>query len=71
MTCTQSEISDSQVKLHRAVSSPTDYRSRDPGFGSQPGPFLKIDCEIFSMVILPLPKIKEGLLSVTGKKYLH
>ena len=35
----------------------------------QPGhvPFVQIDHEIFSTVLLPLPLIQEGQLSVTGE----
>ena len=38
-------------------------RSRDRGSG--PAPFVEIDHEIFSTVILSLPLIQEGKLSVT------
>ena len=52
----------------RAISSEFNclYRGHefDPG---RPHTFVEIYCEIFSTVILLLPLIKEGLLSVTSE----
>ena len=36
--------------------------------GSTPDSFVEIDHEIFSMVILSLPLIQEGQLSVSGER---
>ena len=33
--------------------------------------FVEIDCEILSTVILSLPLIQEGQLSVSGEKNVH
>ena len=48
---------------------PSDWRSGRRGFNSRRGqqhPFVEIDHEIFSTVILSLPLIQEGQLSVSG-----
>ena len=48
------------------VGSKSDCRSRGCEFYHGPVPsFLELDHEIFSMVILLLPLIQDGLLSVT------
>ena len=50
---------------------PSDWRSGGRGFNSHRGrqhSFVEIDREIFSMVILSLPLIQEGQLSVSGER---
>ena len=51
--------------LHTAVISMPDCRSRGHKFESQlrHTTFVKIDHEIVSLVILPLPLVQEGQLS--------
>ena len=46
------------------LDAPSDWR---PGRGRQHS-FTEIDHEIFSMVILSLPLIQEGQLSVSGER---
>ena len=46
---------------------PTGGRGFDPHRGRQHS-FVEIDQEIFSMVILSLPLIQEGQLSVSGER---
>ena len=55
--------------LHSSVGGMFDWRSRGHKFESQLCyiTFVAIDHEIISTVILPLPLIQEGQLSVTGK----
>ena len=51
------------------LDAPSDWRSGDRGFNSRRGrqhSFVEIDHEIFSTVILSLPLIQEGQLSVSG-----
>ena len=53
------------------LDAPSDWRPRDCGFNPRRGrqhSFVEIDREIFSMVILSLPLIQEGQLSVSGKR---
>ena len=50
---------------------PSDWRQGGHGFNLCPGrqhSFVEIDHEIFSTVILSLPLIQEGQLSVSGKR---
>ena len=52
------------------LDAPSDWR---PGRGFNPRrgrqhSFVEIDCEIFSTVILSLPLIQEGQLSVSGER---
>ena len=50
---------------------PSDWRPGGRGFNPRRGrlhSFVEIDHEIFSMVILCLPLIQEGQLSVSGKR---
>ena len=50
---------------------PSDWRPGGCGFNPRRGwqrSFVEIDREIFSMVILSLPLIQEGQLSVSGKR---
>ena len=50
---------------------PSDWRPGGRGFNPYRGrqhSFVKIDHEIFSTVILSLPLIQEGQLSVSGKR---
>ena len=53
------------------LDAPFDWRPGDRGFNPCHGPqhsFVEIDHEIFSMVILSLPLIQEGQLSVSGER---
>ena len=50
---------------------PSDWRPGDRGFNPRRGrqhSFMEIDHEIFSTVILSLPLIQEGQLSVSGER---
>ena len=50
---------------------PSDWRPGGRGFNPRQGPkysFVEIDHEIFSTVILSLPLIQEGQLSVSGER---
>ena len=50
---------------------PSDWRPGGRGFNPSRGrqlAFVEIDREIFSMVILSLPLIQEGQLSVSGER---
>ena len=51
--------------------APSDWRPGGRGFNPRRGrqhSFVEIDREIFSMVILSLPLIQEGQLSVSGER---
>ena len=53
------------------LDAPSDWRPGGSGFNPRRGrqhSFVEIDHEIFSTVILSLPLIQEGQLSVSGKK---
>ena len=53
------------------LDAPSDWRSGDRGFNPRQGrqhSFVEIDHEIFSTVILSLPLIQEGQLSVSGER---
>ena len=53
------------------LDAPSDWRSGDRGFSPRRGrqhSFVDIDHEIFSTVILSLPLIQEGQLSVSGER---
>ena len=53
------------------LDAPSDWRPGGCGFNSRRGrqhSFVEIDREIFSTVILSLPLIQEGQLSVSGKR---
>ena len=53
------------------LDGPSDWRPGDRGFNPSRGQqhsFLEIDHEIFSTVILSLPLIQEGQLSVSGER---
>ena len=62
--------------LHMSASvaqldAPSDWRPGGRGFNPRRGrqhSFVEIDHEIFSMVILSLPLIQEGQLSVSGER---
>ena len=64
-----------QVQLHLPalvgqLDAPSDWRPGGRGFNPHRGRqhfFVEIDHEIFSTVILSLPLIQEGQLSVSGK----
>ena len=53
------------------LDAPSDWRPGGRGFNPRRGrqhSFLEIDREIFSTVILSLPLIQEGQLSVSGER---
>ena len=53
------------------LDAPSDWRPGGRGFNPRRGQlhsFMKIDHEIFSTVILSLPLIQEGQLSVSGER---
>ena len=53
------------------LDAPSDWRPGGRGFNSRRGrqhSFVEIDHEIFSTVILSLPLIQEGQLSVSGER---
>ena len=53
------------------LDAPSDWRPGGYGFNSRRGrkhSFVEIDHEIFSTVILSLPLIQEGQLSVSGER---
>ena len=53
------------------LDAPSDWRPGGRGFNPRRGrqhSFVDIDHEIFSTVILSLPPIQEGQLSVSGKR---
>ena len=53
------------------LDAPSDWRPGGHGFNPCQGrqhSFVEIDHEIFSMVILSLPLIQEGQLSVSGER---
>ena len=53
------------------VDAPSDWRPGGCGFNPRRGrqhSFVEIDHEIFSTVILSLPLIQEGQLSVSGER---
>ena len=55
--------------LGGSVGCASDWRPGGPGFNPRRGhSFVEIDHEIFSTVILSLPLIQEGQLSVTGER---
>ena len=67
----------SQLSLNRVLTSvaqldaPSDWRPGGRGFNPRRGrqhSFVEIDHEIFSTVILSLPLIQEGQLSVSGER---
>ena len=50
------------------LDAPSDWRPGGPGFNPRQHSFVEIDHEIFSTVILSLPLIQEGQLSVSGER---
>ena len=53
------------------LDAPSDWRPGGHGFNSRRGrqhSFVEIDHEIFSTIILSLPLIQEGQLSVSGER---
>ena len=53
------------------LDTPSDWRPGGRGFNPRRGrqhSFVEIDHEIFSTVILSLPRIQEGQLSVSGER---
>ena len=64
-------ISTPKLGLGGSVGCASDWRPGGRGFDPRQGwqhPFVESDHEIFSMVILSLPQIQEGQLSVSGKR---
>ena len=67
LSLTQSTLSASVAQL----DAPSDWRPGGRGFNPSRGrqhSFVEIDHEIFSTVILSLPLIQEGQLSVSGER---
>ena len=63
-------ISDSPASVAQ-LDAPSDWRPGGRGFNPRRGrqhSFVEIDHEIFSTVILSLPLIQEGQLSVSGER---
>ena len=59
------------AELENELDSPSDWKPGGRGFSPRRGrqhSFVEIDHEIFSMVILSLPLIQEGQLSVSGER---
>ena len=55
----------------KCLNAPSDWRPGGRGFNPRRGrqhSFVEIDHEIFSTVILSLPLIQEGQLSVSGER---
>ena len=69
-------VKNTGIQRHRPASvaqldAPSDWRPWGRGFNPRQGrqhSFVEIDHEIFSTVILPLPLIQEGQLSVSGER---
>ena len=64
---------DSVIDVHvvAQLDAPSDWRPGGRGFNPHRGrqhSFVEIDHEIFSTVILSLPLIQEGQLSVSGER---
>ena len=78
LTCFQKKIlafmAYLMIKMPASVAqldAPSDWRPGGRGFKSRRGrqhSFVEIDHEIFSTVILSLPLIQEGHLSVSGER---
>ena len=63
-------IKPTRPALVAQLDAPSDWRPGGRGFNPCRGrqhSFVEIDHEIFSTVILPLPLIQEGQLSVSGE----
>ena len=61
----------SVAQLDAQLDAPSDWRPGRHGFNPRRGrqhSFVEIDHEIFSTVILSLPLIQEGRLSVSGER---
>ena len=64
-------INKSKFGLGGPVDAPSDWKPGGRGFNPRRGrqhSFVEIDHEIFSTVILSLPLIQEGQLSVSGER---
>ena len=62
---------DSRPASVAQLDAPSDWRPGGRGFNPRRGrqhSFVEIDHEIFSTVILSLPLIQEGQLSVSGER---
>ena len=72
--CRLGLVTDYGTKLPASVAqldAPSDWRPGGRGFNPRRGrqhSFVEIDHEIFSTVILSLPLIQEGQLSVSGER---
>ena len=74
--CYMSKFTHVQRASVAQLDAPSDWRPGGRGFKPHPPPrprgrqhfFVEIDHEIFSTVILSLPLIQEGQLSVSGEK---
>ena len=65
------KMTKARVALVAQLDAPSDWRPGGRGFNPRRGrqhPFVEIDREIFSTVILSLPLIQEGQLSVSGER---
>ena len=70
-TIPATEVIDIVAGLGGSVDAPSDWRPGGRGFNPRRGrqhSFVEIDHEIFSTVILSLPLIQEGQLSVSGER---
>ena len=66
-----SDAHPTEVGLVAHLDTPSDLKPGGRGFNPRRGRqhyFVEIDHEIFSTVILSLPLIQEGQLSVTGER---
>ena len=64
-------VSSSTPALVAQLDAPSDWRPGGCRFSpcrDRQHSFVEIDCKIFSMVILSLPLIQEGQLSVSGER---
>ena len=64
-------LSDRKPASVAQLDAPSDWRAGGRGFNPRRGrqhSFVEIDHEIFSTVVLSLPLIQEGQLSVSGKR---
>ena len=70
-TMTEVKVMDLESASVAQLDAPFDWRPGGRGFNPRRGrqhSFVEIDHEIFSTVILSLPLIQEGQLSVSGER---
>ena len=70
-TCNESYCTGGVPASVAQLDAPSDWRPGGRGFNPRRGrqhSFVEIDHEIFSTVILSLPLIQEGQLSVSGER---